>query len=49
MSVILVCPCCASPVDAEAGPDPQALECVFCDQVWEMVVDSSRVARHALT
>jgi hypothetical protein len=48
-AVVLLCPCCASPVDALAGPAPQALECVVCGQHWDMVVDADRQAEHALT
>lgn len=47
--VVLVCPCCASPVDAEAGREIQHLRCDGCDQTWHMVVDAARIAEHALT
>ncbi len=46
--VILICPCCASTVDAVAGPDPQTFTCVSCGQSWSMVVDRDRLAAHAL-
>lgn len=49
VTVILVCPCCASPVDAVAGPTEQELDCVPCGQQWHMIVDADRVAEHALT
>jgi hypothetical protein len=48
-STVLVCPCCASPVDAVADPDIQDLTCGVCDQVWQMVVDPLRIAQYALT
>ncbi len=48
-TAILVCPCCASTVDAEAGPDPQDFECVSCGQTWRMVVDAGRQALYSLT
>lgn len=47
--VVLVCPCCASPVDAEAGLEIQLLLCSACGQIWRMVVDAARIAEHALT
>lgn len=47
--VILVCPCCASALDAEHGPDPQTFQCPACGQHWTMVVDADRHAAHALT
>lgn len=47
--VILVCPCCASAVDAQAGETPQTFECVSCGQVWTMVVDADRQFTHSLT
>ncbi len=46
---ILVCPCCASAVDADAREDPQTFECVSCGQTWVMVVDADRQAQHSLT
>lgn len=50
MNVILLCPCCASPVDAEDSEGVVAvLECGSCEQRWSMVVDSARVAQYALT
>jgi hypothetical protein len=48
-NVILVCPCCASPVDAQAGPAIQELDCAACGQTWQMVIDAERVAEYALT
>jgi len=48
--VILVCPCCASPVDAPAEPDTeQQFTCLACGQSWRMVVDPHRCAQHSLT
>jgi uncharacterized protein YbaR (Trm112 family) len=46
--VILVCPCCASPVDAQPGETEQHLECTACHQTWRMVVDAERHAEYAL-
>lgn len=48
-SVIIVCPCCASAVDAEADEKVQHFECVSCGQTWSMVVDAQRQATHSLT
>lgn len=48
-AVVLLCPCCASPVDAVAGEQEQALTCDACDQSWRMVVDAARIAEYALT
>lgn len=48
-TVILVCPCCASPVDAVTAGHEQDMECVACGQQWHMIVDADRVAEHALT
>ncbi len=47
--VIIVCPCCASALDAEATPDPQTFQCVTCEQVWVMVVDADRQDTHSLS
>lgn len=49
--VILVCPCCASPVDAEPAEADveQHFECLSCGQTWRMVVDPHRLAQHSLT
>ncbi len=47
--VILVCPCCASTVDAVADSRVQQLMCTDCGQGWHMVVDADRVAEYALT
>jgi hypothetical protein len=49
VNVILVCPCCASPVDAQPGEAEQQFECSACQQVWRMVVDADRHAEYALT
>jgi len=49
MTVILFCPCCASPVDADAGPEAQTFDCVCCGQIWTMVVDADRQAHHSLS
>ncbi len=46
--VILICPCCASTVDAEPGPDPQTFTCICCGQTWTMTVDADRQAAHSL-
>lgn len=48
-SVILVCPCCASPVDAEVMIEIQQLSCGTCGQDWHMQVDVSRLEAYALT
>lgn len=48
-NVIVICPCCASPVDAEAGEQEQVLDCVSCGQRWSMVVDLHRQEEYALT
>lgn len=48
-AVVLVCPCCASPVDAVANPIQQSLSCDACGQNWSMVVDADRIAEYALT
>ncbi len=47
--VILVCPVCASTLDAEADEGSQDFECVSCGQTWSMVVDAARHAIHSLT
>lgn len=47
--VILLCPCCASTIDAQPGPDIQHFECLSCGQSWSMVVDADRQAAHSLT
>jgi Zn finger protein HypA/HybF involved in hydrogenase expression len=47
--VVLICPCCASPVDAEAGYGIKDFICDVCDQHWSMVVDAARIAEYALT
>lgn len=49
MTAILICPCCASTVDAEAKPEPQTFQCVTCGQMWTMVVDADRQATHSLS
>ncbi len=47
--VILICPCCASPVDATDTDGLEAEhECHGCGQRWLMVVDADRHAEHAL-
>ena len=49
-TVILVCPCCASPLDAAGDPDTeQHFTCLGCGQTWRMVVDPRRFAQHSLT
>lgn len=48
--VILICPCCASAVDAQAdNTQIQTFHCVSCGQTWQMVVDADRQAAHSLT
>lgn len=47
--VILVCPCCASTVDADPGDAEQQFECLACGQNWSMTVDAERCAEYALT
>lgn len=47
--VILLCPCCASVLDAEAAPTAQEFMCLSCGQTWVMVVDHDRQAAHSLT
>lgn len=47
--VVLVCPCCASPVDARTHPEPQTLTCVSCGQDWHMIVDGARLDEYSLT
>lgn len=46
--VILICPCCASSLDAHSSPDLQTFTCVSCGQTWTMVVDADRIAQHSL-
>lgn len=47
--VVLICPCCASPIDAEVSTWEQDFECHVCGQRWTMAVDADRVAEYALT
>lgn len=47
--VILLCPCCASTVDAQVTAEPQTFECVSCGQTWTMVIDRDRQAAHSLS
>jgi transposase len=47
--VIVLCPCCASAIDALAGPHTQTFTCVSCGQTWQMVVDADRYAAHSLS
>lgn len=47
--VIVLCPCCASAVDAEAQPGLQEFTCVSCGQAWSMVVEADRLAVHSLS
>lgn len=49
MNVIVICPCCASPVDARPGDAAQSIHCTVCDQSWVMVVDAERQKEYALT
>lgn len=46
--VIVVCPCCASPVDAPVSDEPEKLDCEVCGQKWTMTVDRDRHAEYAL-
>lgn len=50
ISVIVVCPCCASAQDATADPDltDQDFECTGCGQRWSMQVDADRHRQYAL-
>lgn len=48
-AVIVVCPCCASPVDAEVLVEIQHLTCGVCGQQWGMQVDVDRISEYALT
>lgn len=48
-NVIILCPCCATPVDVCAGDNEQHFRCTACNQKWAMVVDADRVREHALT
>lgn len=47
--VIVLCPCCASTLDAKVTTDQQDFTCVCCGQTWTMTVDAERLAAHALT
>ena len=47
--VIVLCPCCASTLDAKTITEPQTFTCVCCGQTWTMTVDADRHAEHALT
>lgn len=47
-NVVLLCPCCASPVDAVTGREPVELDCVSCGQQWSMTVDAVRIHAHSL-
>jgi transcription elongation factor Elf1 len=49
VTVILVCPCCASAVDAHAADTPQQFTCLTCGQTWSMVVDAERQDTYSLT
>lgn len=48
-AVILLCPVCASTVDAVAAEAEQQLTCVSCGQTWVMVVDRERHDTHSLS
>jgi len=48
-AVILLCPCCASAVDAETHDEPQDLHCTTCGQTWSMIVNPDRQHTHSLT
>lgn len=48
-AVILVCPCCATPQDAEPTGQRERFECLSCEQIWFMEVDLDRFAEFALT
>jgi hypothetical protein len=47
--VVLLCPCCASPIDAEGSTQQQDFTCDVCGQRWAMAVDLDRIAEYALT
>ncbi len=47
-SVIIVCPCCASSIDAYPTDDLQEFECVSCGQTWTMLVDYDRISTFSL-
>lgn len=47
--VIAICPCCASPVDAEVIVEMQTLECAACGQTWHMQVDPDHFKQYALS
>lgn len=49
MDVVLICPCCASTVDAEPREELQEFTCGICNQTWSMVVDADRYASHSLS
>ncbi len=46
---IVLCPCCASAVDALSHPELQELTCPHCGQRWLMGGDAQRLAAHSLT
>jgi hypothetical protein len=47
--MVLVCPCCASAVDATASPDIETFLCATCGQVWEMIPDPARQQTYSLS
>lgn len=48
-NVIVICPCCASPVDAQDNQQQQCLVCLACGQTWFMRIDAERQKEYALT
>lgn len=46
VTVILVCPCCASTVDADETQE--RFTCTVCGQTWAMVPDVARLRAHSL-
>lgn len=46
--VIVICPCCASPVEVIPEDTEQDLTCGACEQRWVMVVDAEQLKRYAL-
>ncbi len=47
VTVILVCPCCASTVDA-ADDGTEAFRCDACGQQWAMRLDVDRLRQYSL-
>lgn len=47
--VIVICPCCATPMDAPVDDMQREFECLSCGQAWRMAVEADRFTEHALT